>query len=1029
MSVEIVSNKRFFHEVVAPKLEFFKHITSFFYYVLLLIGIGFGFYAYSLWTQHFTTPYGGDFSQQGIPFMYQVYDSWWTLFKTGNFPNFAHNVFIGADNIQANTFYNLFAPFTYPILFFPREWIPHIMPLMSIARMVVGGLLFRVYLKYMGVSEKSARIFSIAYAFTGWICYYLWFNSFYEVLTFMPLFLLGIEKIIKQKQIWAIWLGFFFIGISNYFFLWSIGIFGVGYAIFRFFQTFKERETWKEHLKVIGMGLLGFALGALSSMIVVFPALITSFGIERSTSSLYFSSLKEAFNERDWTRFFKYFFYDWHTSIANSNGTPSNYYYSQYYGLMTFFFPVVSGRYVNLMKNTFENPAIGAFLYTPCLIMFFDSLYLSIKEKKISHLLAIAVLSICMFVPFFYFLCGMFANIYGRWVIVVSISALTYIAINFDKRHEIPRWITLISGLFSVGVMILLFFKAEQIALEYSVISSPTEKYWLVNYEIAVTLVETAIMTTFWKSKHLNKFVYLFLTVEVIAMGTFCSLYHGLQSYETSVNGGYPNFLTEQKLFDKLEGEDDSFHRIIFTRAKEGTPNLPEALGYNGISTFHTFYNNEVDEFQRLSWILKGDTAWSGSIFSKRTNLDELLGVKYYVTKDSETSYYYTDSDGNRVPHVYEPNIPLGYELYRSEYGYRIYKNKYQIDFATSFDTLYKFNTCAGSVTNTFYPGNASDVIRNEEVYFKGAILYNDDLHEIELEYGDNFTYIDGAPSRDARRIYTKGAQVYMNPDKKEFSPSNPDRDIKPENLITVGDDKNIKYYQIVFEPLSGEYFDIGALGAYYMLDYPVANNGNSPSFNSVVWLIGEDENGKSKVVTFDECRWNQRNGTTNSGAKTVRGLYSAEKIKRIIICSVGGRYRTNAPLYYEPFEDTITRYQNAIANGVKNVKYGVDRFEFDTDYLTNRYVVTQVAFTKGWKVKATSETGEVTYPKVYKADGAFVSFVAPKGNIHYEMTYTTPYMDIGTVMTVASIIGMLSVTGLGIYFKNKKKPVKAPEA
>lgn len=163
---------------IRDKFSFLKNPHSFFYYVLALIGVGLGFFGYALLTQKFTTPYGGDFAQQTYQLYYNFYDDWWTFFKTGQFPFYDSNTFLGADNVFANTYYGLFSPFTFPILFVPRSFIPQMMALINIARLVVGGLFFRLYLKYLGTSESTARIFSIAYAFTGWMAYYLWFNSF-----------------------------------------------------------------------------------------------------------------------------------------------------------------------------------------------------------------------------------------------------------------------------------------------------------------------------------------------------------------------------------------------------------------------------------------------------------------------------------------------------------------------------------------------------------------------------------------------------------------------------------------------------------------------------------------------------------------------------------------------------------------------------------------------------------------------------------------------------------------------------------
>ena len=145
------------HEVKSKFRSMFSFLfdrNSFFYYLLLLITVGFAFFTYALFTEHFTTPFSGDYSQQAYPFYYNFYDDWWTFFKTGKFPFYDSNTFIGADNVFANTYYGLFSPFTFPILFFPRSFIPQAMALLSIAKLVTGGLLFRVYLKYMGCSRS-----------------------------------------------------------------------------------------------------------------------------------------------------------------------------------------------------------------------------------------------------------------------------------------------------------------------------------------------------------------------------------------------------------------------------------------------------------------------------------------------------------------------------------------------------------------------------------------------------------------------------------------------------------------------------------------------------------------------------------------------------------------------------------------------------------------------------------------------------------------------------------------------------------
>ena len=94
--------------------------------------------------------------------------------------------------------------------------------------------------------------------------------------------------------------------------------------------------------------------------------------------------------------------------------------------------------------------------------------------------------------------------------------------------------------------------------------------------------------------------------------------------------------------------------------------------------------------------------------------------------------------------------------------------------------------------------------------------------------------------------------------------------------------------------------------------------------------------------------------------------------------------------------------------------------FEFDTNYLQTRFVCTQVAYTKGWKVKAINESGEETTLKTYNAQGGFVGFVAPTGNVHYVMSYMTPYLKTGAIISITSFF-LAAGTTVGLVFLRKK--------
>ena len=1030
-----ISEKHLLKLKFQEKFAFLYDKHSLFYYVLVLILTGLGFFGFALVTQKFTTPFSGDFSQQYFAFEYNFYDDWWTFFKTGKFPFYDSNTFLGADNIISNTYYGLFSPFTFPILFFPRSFVPHSMALMSIAKLVIGALLFRIYLKYMGASETSARIFSIAYAFMGWCAYYLWFNNFAEVLTFFPLILFGIEKIIKQKQIWAVSLGYFLMGLGNYFFLLTFGIFGVIYAGFRFFQTIPERGGWKnykDHLAVICLGILGFGLGYLMSAAVMIPAVVGSFGISRaSQGNKYIAFLKEAWEIKDFDRIREIVHTWWHPDIVNYNHEPHEYFFAFTYPLASYFYPTLSCRYVNIVGySSFENAGSSIFFFTPCIIMFGACLYRSIMHKKISHLIAITLCVFALFTPFFYFLSGAFTNNYGRWEIVVPTLGLMYIALNYDHRNEIPRPVIIVSAVIALAGMIGTFFLALKMIDIYGYSEERTSRYIyaldhddqiaVVYYEIILCVIEGSLIAGFWKKKYLDKFVRLFIIGEAIVMGNVVANMHYLQSIDNDVNTGLKSLSNQVALIEKINKEDPSFFRMYNSSADESHVNIPEAMNFNGMTTFHTFYNNQVDDFVHMTNMMSWDGSWASHYLFKHQNLESFLGVKYYLTRDSDTKYYNPD-------HVYEPNVPLNYSLYSKDEvnGYRIYKNDHHIDFGMSYDTLfYKHRDKETPKYNDFYRGNnINNYIRNEEVLFKGAILEDDDLDEILQQYPDIFTAIDGAPALDMdsttiRRtgaylpyeINESGDKVYVGLD-----PENPTKHIKPQFEVKDPKKEGIpaNKLQLVYEYPYGETFPHDEHGSYFILDYPIRNPWTN--YNTCVWLIDEE----GKTITFDEVRYTESDNTYVG-----RALYSSVPVSKMILCPLGDSFLNTQylTLRYEPYGQVLDRLDKAADNGISDITRDVNEFTFKTNYETEKFVVTQLAYTEGWKVEATLPDGSVTSLKVYNSQGGFAGFVAPKGAVSYKMTYMTPGFVKWALVSAAAFIGMGAITAAPLVLRKRKE-------
>ena len=358
---------------ILKKFEFLKNRDSLFYYVLLLIGVSIGFYFVMLFYNLFTTPYSGDYVMQYIPFAYNYYDDWWNFLKTGTFPHWDPNIFLGADGVTSNGYYILFSPFFIPMLFFPRSWILQMMAIISIYRIVLAGLFFRIYLKKLGISEKFARIGGVAYAFCGYMAYHQWFNNFLDIVVLLPLVLYGIEKILKDKKPWVLAISLGVLGIDNFFFFPCIVILTFIYSLFRYFQLIR-RNNWKSNLFILGMGAFGYILAIMIGSTTLIPGLLTGMSDPKIEGTSYLTSLLESFKSQDYKTLFGLLF-DW-------SKVPGGGWKYQTYPIIEFFIPPTTCRHISLAfaesGNAFDNNAGSLWVGMP---MVFIKIYRFMIDK------------------------------------------------------------------------------------------------------------------------------------------------------------------------------------------------------------------------------------------------------------------------------------------------------------------------------------------------------------------------------------------------------------------------------------------------------------------------------------------------------------------------------------------------------------------------------------------------------------------------------------------------------------------------
>ena len=1012
-----------------------------FYYFLILMAIGIGFYIVMLAENGFSLAYGGDYMAQYIPMGYHIWDYYHDWMSTGHFALFDQTIYLGVNSFGSNAYYGLFSPFNIIIVLFPRVIVPQMMAVTSIIKLACAGLFFSIYMnRSFKVKENVARICGIAYAFAGWGAFYLWYNNYQDILVFFPLVLLGIEKVLQENKPWTLCVGVFFLAICNYVLMVPYIICAFIYAMFRFFQLIRTRGVIA-NFKVLGLGVVGFAGGLFMAMLVFGPAVLATLSSPKLDTYSYFGQLKTLLSQHKIKEFFELLF-SW-KSAPDQHGykIPER----AYYPIIEFFVPADTCRSLpslQLQNWDFDDIAVSLWCYVPMIMFLVPALIQSGKEKKWSHYIGFALMVFILFTPFMYYLTMLGTSAYARWTLFVASSLIAYVGIYLDKIPNVARWHIHVGALFAIAGVITSWILTIKMTSPYAdshikfmhrfvmyddwgnIAFDFTNLFFIL--EIAyIFIVYLALFFTYYK-KAFHILTTLFISFEAIVMGNMVTWGHG---YDQCYNNGYDVNERFRTILNKVKSNDKSFYRVYTSLGDDWSVNNSMMNGYGSGSYFHSLYTFEVSDFTMWTAMRDSEKGVGGHYRGKWQDVDNLLGVKYYFISKAKSKYYQIE---HAFPGNYMANVPFGFESVDEELGiesneFLVYENKNLNTFGYSYDELFN-----GQMYDA--GGRSIQTIRNGMIMSTKAVVSEEDGLEIMEKY-------DIAASKQAINTnMLRQMTSYINYNQKFY-------DIYSNVVDSNGNPQLAKYYDVAKIPTIPEdipessYLRFDEEGhckaQHYFAIYtpkvagePLIKEGtlfyaNAPFSGSEkydFYFIDKD----NKVFMMDA-----HDDDTTDNQSSIRGFYIKKDVYRMAIC---GKYdksffhddwNNEIPAFYaESGEDYNARYEALNANPVENITYTADKLTFTTNYDSNKFVVSHIAYDSGWKIIAKNNaTGETKNLKIYKGNGAFVSFVAEKGDYSYTMVYETPYLSLSYLVSALSVTSFfVSMVGYTIY-QNKKKP------
>lgn len=194
------------------------------------------------------------------------------------------------------------------------------------------------------------------------------------------------------------------------------------------------------------------------------------------------------------------------------------------------------------------------------------------------------------------------------------------------------------------------------------------------------------------------------------------------------------------------------------------------------------------------------------------------------------------------------------------------------------------------------------------------------------------------------------------------------------------------------------------------------------------------------KLITHDQHM--QNNYDKSGDWKYSRGFYVDEPVYLIVGTlkeTLGNKnnssQNTNVSIRVDSIDyQTESAFNSDIEklkeNSLQNVNIvNVNKYTFSSNYNEKKLVLLNVAYDKGWSLSKIENDKEVPI-EYFKGQGGLISFIAEKGNVNYQLTYSTPKLDTGIKLTSISLTGLYLVHGiyyaLTIDSKKFKKVVKS---
>ena len=883
---------------------------------------------------------------------------------TFTFPMWNFTIGYGGDVLTTFNYYVIGDPLNLLSVAVPTRFTEFLYAFLILVRMYLAGVFFMYYTRERGVRGNGRVVGAIIYVFCVYAIHSGVRHPFFILpMIFLPLVLAGLEKILKGKKPYLFIVSIAICVISNFYFFYMVAIITAVYALVRVIYLYKDEKPkiFTTLLKLFGFSLVGVSIACVLFIPTVLIFIQDSRTIEGGIVPIVYE--------------FKY--------------------------------------YQKLLSGMISNDSSGHWNYIGVSPIALVGAYYAFHKRDVQKIILFVISLIVMLVPFL----GSFMNgmsyACNRWiwayVFLCAYTVAYYWKEIISIRVFTHKKLTVFLMIYFVLVLVMRNTRKESVIFQIllfsvmlfllSFINNHKTKWFKHKIRIIFVFVIAGIA--------LNAF-YIFSVTEGNYVSEFIAMGEVYTSYESTISNDIKNHV-EDKSFYRFSSTDDeylnnkdmnmkvnvvlknSIYSDISNRyfKLDNASNTSTIFNRNGIGYYWSLGNINIQNYLR-----EIDNKEYGLFYyygnDQRTILSSLSSVKYFVAEEGELAkvpygYKLIDTYFKYAPNMLRNKKVNKKTRVQNSADYNIYENQYAMPLGYTYD-----NTVTEKQASKF------DGIKKEELMLESAIVEKED----NLARSNEFKSTDKklkytVETKDTDYVKISKNQIVVNRGQSKIDLH---IDCAPKKNLFVNF-KNFTFAQKSEMDANKNMYDTLSVGEQNLISNKYRYY-TEDDFSRIYVSCGE-VNKLLLNYRDDKSYFNNRKNFA------INMCYSdVERDKVTITFEQPGTYRFDdievVEQSFDGYEDKVNALRK---NSLENVKIKTNKITGDISLDKEKLLCLNIPYSDGWKLKVDGK--EMRLKKVnYMNSGV----VLKTGKHKIELTYCTPGVKIGLLLTIAGILILLII-------------------